>query len=223
MPETLSINALRQTYLEGLAAPTQILKRIAARFDDPDQEGVWISTISPECLLERCSRLEADPSNKDLPLYGTPFSVKDNIDAAGFETTVACPAFAYRANNSATVVARAEAACAICIGKTNLDQFATGLVGVRSPYGIPRNPFNNEYIPGGSSSGAGVSVSTGMVAFAFGTDTGRLGTCPSKLQWHIWMETSAGRMESQWPRLRLSQLRYRDRIRVKSRKRAIDR
>lgn len=179
MSETLSIGALRRAYLSGDATPTSVMAGLTSRFSDPDQNAVWISTISPEALAARCAALEADPAAKGLPLYGIPFSVKDNIDVAGFETTAACPDFAYRPSASATIVAKLEAAGAICIGKTNLDQFATGLVGVRSPYGIPTNPFNADYIPGGSSSGAGVSVSTGMVAFAIGTDTGGSGRVPA--------------------------------------------
>lgn len=179
MTTPLSIGALRRAYLSGETTPSAVLAGLADRFDDADQAAVWISTIPRSALAERCAALEADPAAKALPLYGIPFSVKDNIDVAGFPTTAACPAFAYAPDASATVVARAEAAGAICIGKTNLDQFATGLVGVRSPYGIPKNPFNAAYIPGGSSSGAGVSVSTGMVAFAFGTDTGGSGRVPA--------------------------------------------
>ena len=95
---------------------------------------------------------------EQLPLYGVPFAVKDNIDVAGLLTTAACPGFAYTPEKSATVVQRLIDAGAIVIGKVNLDQFATGLVGVRSPYGVPRNPFNADYVPGGSSSGSAVSV-----------------------------------------------------------------
>lgn len=179
MTDLLTIGALRRAYLSGETTPSKVLADLAARFGNADQNAVWISTISASELAKRCAALEADPTAKDLPLYGIPFSVKDNIDVAGFETTAACPAFAYAPDASATVVAKAEAAGAICIGKTNLDQFATGLVGVRSPYGVPTNPFNPDYIPGGSSSGAGVSVSTGMVAFALGTDTGGSGRVPA--------------------------------------------
>jgi allophanate hydrolase/aspartyl-tRNA(Asn)/glutamyl-tRNA(Gln) amidotransferase subunit A len=114
-----------------------------------------------------------------LPLYGLVFSVKDCIDVAGEETTSACPEFAYVAEDTSPVVADAIAAGAIFIGKTNMDQFATGLVGVRSPYGIARNPHNPDYIPGGSSSGAAVSVATGTSSFAFGTDTGGSGRVPA--------------------------------------------
>lgn len=179
MTAPLTIGALRRAYLSGEATPSSVLTKLSSRFADPDQAAVWISTISAEALAARCAQLEADPAAKGLPLYGIPFSVKDNIDVAGFETTAACPDFAYRPSASATIVAKLEAAGAICIGKTNLDQFATGLVGVRSPYGIPTNPFNADYIPGGSSSGAGVSVSTGMVGFAIGTDTGGSGRVPA--------------------------------------------
>jgi len=179
MNTTLTIGALRRAYISGKVTPKSVLAKLTSRFSDPDQKAVWISTISPDALAARCAKLEADPAAKNLPLYGIPFSVKDNIDVAGFETTAACPDFAYTPRTSAVIVAKAEAAGAICIGKTNLDQFATGLVGVRSPYGIPTNPFNADYIPGGSSSGAGVSVSTGMVAFAIGTDTGGSGRVPA--------------------------------------------
>lgn len=173
----LTIGALRRAYAAGETTPSQVVADLARRFEDPDQEAVWISTASPDMIEKRCAEVEAGP--RDLPLYGIPFSVKDNIDAVGFPTTAACPDYAYMPSASATIVARAEAAGAICLGKTNLDQFATGLVGVRSPYGIPINPFNADYIPGGSSAGAGVSVSTGMVAFAFGTDTGGSGRVPA--------------------------------------------
>src|SRR5262249_30707047 len=106
-----------------------------------------------------------------LPLFGVPVAVKDNIDVAGLPTTAACPEFAYTPSQDATAVARLRAAGAIIIGKTNLDQFATGLVGVRSPYGIPKNPIRGDLIPGGSSSGSAVAVSAGLVPLALGTDT----------------------------------------------------
>ena len=113
------------------------------------------------------------------PLWGVPFAVKDNIDVAGLSTTAACPEFAYTPSTSATVVERLVAAGAIVIGKTNLDQFATGLVGVRTPYGVARNPFDPAFIPGGSSSGSGVAVATGLVSFALGTDTAGSGRVPA--------------------------------------------
>ena len=114
-----------------------------------------------------------------LPLYGLPFAVKDNIDVAGMPTTAACKEFAHTPAKSATVVNRLIQAGAILVGKTNLDQFATGLVGVRSPYGPVPNPFDPRYISGGSSSGSAVAVSTGMVSFALGTDTAGSGRVPA--------------------------------------------
>ncbi len=176
----MEMGALRRAYLAGTLSPVDIVSQVIDRFDEPSQDAVWISKAAPDRLLQRARFLEARSQDMgQLPLYGIPFSVKDNIDVAGELTTAACPAFAYRAERSATVVARAEAAGAIFLGKTNLDQFATGLIGLRSPYGVPKNPFNPDYIPGGSSSGSAVSVSTGMVGFAFGTDTGGSGRIPA--------------------------------------------
>ncbi|TVS00383.1 MAG: allophanate hydrolase, partial [Rhodospirillales bacterium] len=114
-----------------------------------------------------------------LPLYGIPFAVKDNIDVAGLPTTAACPEFAYSPGASAPVVETLQVAGAILIGKTNLDQFATGLVGVRSPYGACRNPFDPSYVAGGSSAGSAVAVATGAVGFALGTDTAGSGRVPA--------------------------------------------
>ena len=127
-----------------------------------------------------------------LPLLGVPVAVKDNIDAAGMQTTAACPAFAYRPAQDATVVARLRAAGAIIIGKTNLDQFATGLVGVRSPYGIPVNPVRRDLVPGGSSSGSAVAVAAGLVPLALGTDTAGSGRVPAMLNNIVGLKPSLG-------------------------------
>jgi allophanate hydrolase len=142
---------------------------------------VWIACLPRETVLERARELDALPATKKarLPLFGRTFGVKDNIDVAGIATTAACPAFAYVPKRSATVVERLEAAGAIVVGKTNLDQFATGLVGTRSPYGTPMNPFDARYIPGGSSSGSAVAVARGLVAFTLGTDTAGSGRIPA--------------------------------------------
>ena len=179
MKKSLTINYLKKVYSSEKAKPFEVLSKILTRFKDSDQDAVWISTISKDELLRKCDKIENINKKKNLPLYGIPFSVKDNIDVIGFYTTAGCPKFAYKPKNSATIVTKLEEAGAICLGKTNLDQFATGLVGVRSPYGIPKNPFNQNYIPGGSSSGAAISISTGMVAFALGTDTGGSGRVPA--------------------------------------------
>jgi allophanate hydrolase len=155
----------------------EVLRRAAAAGDDH----VWISRVAEPAVMARAAMLaglDAD-ARRHLPLYGIPFAVKDNIDVAGMETTAACPAFAYKAERNATCVERLIDAGAILIGKTNLDQFATGLVGVRSPYGVPRNPVAPDYVPGGSSSGSAVAVSSGLVSFALGTDTAGSGRVPA--------------------------------------------
>ncbi|MGT2439724.1 amidase family protein [Bradyrhizobium betae] len=153
---------------------------VLSRLNAADQSGVWISTAKPESVMAAARALDARVGEIEaLPLYGLVFSVKDCIDVAGEQTTSACPEFAHVAKDTSPVVADAIAAGAIYVGKTNMDQFATGLVGVRSPYGIARNPHNPDYIPGGSSSGAAVSVATGTSSFAFGTDTGGSGRVPA--------------------------------------------
>ncbi len=176
----MGMGALRRAYASGATTVRATVEAALARLGDADQDAVWISTADRARILAEADALDARRGQMaDLPLYGTLFSVKDNIDVGAMATTAACPAFAYRAPRDATVVARARAAGAICLGKTNMDQFATGLVGTRSPHGTPTNPFNPAAIPGGSSSGAGVSVSTGIVSLAFGTDTGGSGRIPA--------------------------------------------
>jgi len=132
----------------------------------------------------------ASPAGK--PLYGVPFAVKDNIDVAGLPTTAGCPAFAYRPARSSFVVERLERAGAIAVGKTNLDQFATGLVGVRSPYGVPRNALRADLIPGGSSSGSAAAVGAGLVAFSLGTDTAGSGRVPAALNGVVGLKPTLG-------------------------------
>ncbi|WP_298243557.1 amidase family protein [uncultured Bradyrhizobium sp.] len=176
----ISPRHLRAAYRNGALKPSDVAAHVLSRLADADQSGVWISTAGPGEVMAAARALDARVGEIDgLPLYGLIFSVKDCIDVAGEHTTSACPEFAYVAKDTSPVVADALAAGAIYVGKTNMDQFATGLVGVRSPYGVARNPHNPDYIPGGSSSGAAVSVATGTSSFAFGTDTGGSGRVPA--------------------------------------------
>src|SRR3982075_2713172 len=176
MPETVA--AILAAHRAGAMTPAQTVARSFQRIRDHNDPAVFISLRDEKQALAEAEALSAkDPALH--PLYGIPVAVKDNIDALGFPTTAACPAFAYSPTHDATSVARLRAAGAIIIGKTNLDQFATGLVGVRSPYGIPRNPIRGDLIPGGSSSGSAVAVSAGLVPLALGTDTAGSGRVPA--------------------------------------------
>jgi allophanate hydrolase len=177
---------------ERLTGPVAAVKRAFGAIDDP---AIFISLKDKTLALAEAAALEAaGPEGK--PLFGLTFAVKDNIDVAGLETTAACPAFAYSPAQSAFVVARLEAAGAIVIGKTNLDQFATGLVGVRSPYGVPRNVLRADLIPGGSSSGSAVAVAAGIVDFALGTDTAGSGRIPAGMNGIVGLKPSLGLLSS---------------------------
>jgi allophanate hydrolase len=183
------VNAGRTT---AVAVIEETLARLVAY--DPIQPQVWISRAEPETLLAAARAVDARvAAGEVLPLAGVPFAAKDNIDVAGFATTAACPAFAYRPEDSSGVVERLLAAGAICVGKTNLDQFATGLNGTRSPYGAPRNAYNLAYVSGGSSSGSSVAVAAGLVAFALGTDTAGSGRVPAAFQHLIGFKPTKGR------------------------------
>ncbi len=174
----LQISAVLRAYFDGSFIPAQLIAEICDRIDAYPDPAVWISRVPRASLLARAAAL--DPAQRDqMPLWGVPFAVKDNIDVAGMDTTAACPAFAYRATQNAVAVEHLIAAGAILVGKTNLDQFATGLNGTRSPYGAPRNVFDPQYISGGSSSGSGVAVGAGLVSFALGTDTAGSGRVPA--------------------------------------------
>jgi allophanate hydrolase len=182
MPVSLDFHTLRRAYADGAATPISIARDVIERIERRGDDAVWLSRVPNERLLDEAVALERRAVAEgiaDLPLYGVPFAVKDNIDVAGVPTTAACREFAYVPKVSAPVVERLHRAGALFVGKTNLDQFATGLVGVRSPYGVPRNPFNPAYIPGGSSSGSAVAVAAGLVSFALGTDTAGSGRVPA--------------------------------------------
>lgn len=173
MIPSLDIATLAAAYTERTVKPKDVIAHIYDRIAAEGERPVWIS------LMPKKTALAAAAKAPKGPLWGIPFAVKDNIDVAGRPTTCACPAFAYRPTRSAPVVERLIAAGAILIGKTNLDQFATGLNGTRTPYGIPASVFSPDHISGGSSSGSAVAVASGLVSFALGTDTAGSGRVPA--------------------------------------------
>jgi allophanate hydrolase len=188
---TETVAAIVAAHRAGTMTPAQTVARSFQRIRDHNDPAVFISLRDEKQALAEAEALSAkDPAL--LPLYGIPVAVKDNIDALDMPTTAACPAFAYSPSHDATAVARLRAAGAIIIGKTNLDQFATGLVGVRSPYGIPNNPMRGDLIPGGSSSGSAVAVSAGLVPLALGTDTAGSGRVPAMLNNIVGLKPSLG-------------------------------
>jgi allophanate hydrolase len=180
LPAMLTLDALRALYLERPLALRDVVEEVLARIAAAQDPAIFISRVAPDDVRRAASDLlERVPDPSLLPLWGVPFAVKDIIDVAGLETTAACPAFTSRPEKDATVVARLKAAGALVVGKTNLDQFATGLSGTRSPYGAPRSVFNADYVSGGSSSGSAVAVAAGLVPFALGTDTAGSGRVPA--------------------------------------------
>jgi allophanate hydrolase len=188
---TETVAAIVAAHRAGTMSPAQTVARSFQRIRDHNDPAVFISLRDEKDALAEAQALSAKDTAQ-LPLYGIPVAVKDNIDVAGLPTTAACPAFSYIPSLDATAVARLRAAGAIMIGKTNLDQFATGLVGVRSPYGIPNNPIRADLIPGGSSSGSAVAVSTGLVPLALGTDTAGSGRVPAMLNNIVGLKPSLG-------------------------------
>lgn len=188
---TETIAAIVAAHRAGTLTPAQTVARAYQRIRDHNDPAIFISLRDEKDAVAEAEALtKKDAAN--LPLYGVPFAVKDNIDALGLPTTAACPAFSYSPARDATAVAKLRAAGAILIGKTNLDQFATGLVGVRSPYGIPVNPIRADLIPGGSSSGSAVAVSAGLVPLALGTDTAGSGRVPAMLNNIVGLKPSLG-------------------------------
>ncbi len=174
----LDLASLRSAFSQSLA-PSALVDEIARRDDTWADPALWIHRLPKSAWQQSAASLEALGPSDQRPLFGAPFAIKDNIDLAGVPTTSACPAYAYTPATSSPVVERLLNAGAIPLGKTNLDQFATGLVGVRSPYGTPRNAFNADYIPGGSSSGSATAVAAGLCSFSLGTDTAGSGRIPA--------------------------------------------
>lgn len=193
MTETIS-DIVRQ-HRENPSSIAGTMSRSFARIRDHGDPAIFIS-LRDEGEAAAEAKALAGKDASQLPLFGVPFAVKDNIDVAGLPTTAACPAFSYMPSQDANAVARLRAAGAIVVGKTNLDQFATGLVGVRSPYGIPKNPVHGDLVPGGSSSGSAVAVSAGLVPFSLGTDTAGSGRVPAMLNNIVGLKPSLGLMST---------------------------
>jgi len=180
-----------------IAVDSKLLTKVEALYDGLAKEPlrpIWISLVPRDRVLARASEIASRP---ELPLAGKTFAVKDNIDVAGMPTTAGCPAYAYTPSESATVVRRLEEAGAVLIGKTNMDQFATGLVGTRSPHGSCSSLFNERYISGGSSSGSAVAVAKNLVDFSLGTDTAGSGRVPAAFNGLIGLKPSRGILSAQ--------------------------
>ncbi|AYA77564.1 allophanate hydrolase [Bacillus sp. Y1] len=193
-PKLLSIHNLREKYNSNELTPEKLIQEIIQRAEADKEMNIWITPPSMEFIQPYLDNLKkVDPEK--APLWGIPFAIKDNIDLAGVPTTAGCAEFTYTPGEHATVVRRLIDAGAIPVGKANLDQFATGLVGTRSPYGETKNALNPELISGGSSSGSAVSVARGQVAFALGTDTAGSGRVPAALNRLLGFKPSLGA----WP------------------------
>ncbi|MCM3884092.1 allophanate hydrolase [Frankia sp. R82] len=215
-PQALDLQAavLHAGYRCGALRVGEVIAAVYDRIEARGDDAVWISLVPREQAMARAAALDATrdalfgpagggraASDEPAPtgaapqlpaLFGLPFAVKDNIDVAGLPTTAGCPEFAREPDTDAPAVAALLAAGAVCLGKTNLDQFATGLSGARSPYGTPVSPFDPTMIAGGSSSGSGVAVAAGLVTFAIGTDTAGSGRVPAALTNVVGIKPSRG-------------------------------
>ncbi|HAV2124933.1 TPA: allophanate hydrolase [Enterobacter cloacae] len=188
----LRLDVLAQAYRSGQLRPRAVILALRERALALNPEfNAFIYLLTPDELEPYLAALDGvDPAS--LPLYGVPFAIKDNIDLAGIETTAACPAFAYRAEQDATIVSQLIALGAVPLGKTNLDQFATGLNGTRSPFGACRNSVHPEYPSGGSSAGSSLAVALGLASFALGTDTAGSGRVPASLNNLVGLKATKG-------------------------------
>jgi allophanate hydrolase len=188
----VDIGSLEQSYRNKTITPTAVVREIYTAIRAQGERPIWITLMDEEQSIARASELESLNDRSKLPLFGVPFAVKDNFDVAGLPTTAGCPAFSRMAAHTAAAVERVLDAGAILIGKTNMDQFATGLVGTRTPYGICSSVFDGEYISGGSSSGSAVAVAKGLVSFALGTDTAGSGRVPAAFNQLVGMKPTRG-------------------------------
>ncbi|MEO0402763.1 MAG: amidase family protein, partial [Pseudomonadota bacterium] len=189
----LTLSSLGQAYASG-TSPEQIIDQVYARIDEVADPGIFLCLFEKEQVLEQARNL--GPFDPGRPLWGVPFVIKDNIDVAGQPTTAGCPDFAYVPETTAFVVQRLQDAGALLVGKTNLDQFATGLVGVRTPYGAPLNALDPDIVPGGSSGGSGVAVAHGIASFSLGTDTAGSGRVPAALNNIVGLKPTLGALSA---------------------------
>lgn len=198
MTTPLDISTLSNAYQQGRVTPEVIVEQIFEKIRHRHHFNTWIHLLEEATVLENAQQLSrlSQSEKQSLPLYGIPFAVKDNVDVALLPTTAACPEYAYTPETSATVVDRLIKAGALLVGKTNMDQFATGLVGTRSPYGVCRNAFDETFISGGSSSGSAVAVAQGLVSFALGTDTAGSGRVPAGFNNIVGMKPTKGRLST---------------------------
>src|SRR5690349_291776 len=187
-----SVAEVLASHAGGSGSPTKTAARVADAIAARGDDGTWLSTVPRDELLAAAAAIENRPGARTLPLYGVPFAVKDSIDVAGVPTTLSCPDYAYVASTTAPVVRRLLDAGALYVGKTNLDQFATGLNGTRTPYRIPRSVYGGAMISGGSSSGSALAVALGQVPFAVATDTAGSGRVPAALNGVVGFKPSRG-------------------------------
>jgi allophanate hydrolase len=181
-----------QWHAGGTGSPTKTAARVADAIAARGDDGTWLSVVPRDQLLSAAEDIEQRPGARTLPLYGVPFGVKDSIDVEGVPTTLSCPDYAYVASTTAPAVRRLLDAGALYVGKTNLDQFATGLNGTRTPYTIPRSVYGDDMIAGGSSSGSALAVALGQVPFAVATDTAGSGRVPAALNGVVGFKPSRG-------------------------------
>ena len=187
-----SVAEILDSHAAGTGSPTKTALRIADAIAARGDDGTWLSTVPRDELLAAAAMIESRPGARTVPLYGVPFGVKDSIDVEGVPTTLSCPDYAYVASTTAPAVQRLLEAGALYVGKTNLDQFATGLNGTRTPYTVPRSVYGGEMISGGSSSGSALAVALGQVPFAVATDTAGSGRVPAALNGVVGFKPSRG-------------------------------
>ena len=187
-----SVAEILASHASGTGSPAKTAARVADSIAARGDDGTWLSTVPREQLLATAEQIEQRSGARTLPLYGVPFGVKDSIDVEGVPTTLACPDYAYVATATAPVVRRLLDAGALYVGKTSLDQFATGLNGTRTPYTVPRSVYGGDMISGGSSSGSALAVALGQVPFAVATDTAGSGRVPAALNGVVGFKPTRG-------------------------------